>query len=674
MIGKKDSKFNKNRSYDAEVKSKLSSSKIIEPTPIEKIKNIENKVLESVENVNQILDIITICQSNLKELEIIFHGIKSLEKIFLHLLDTTSIELRNEFRDFKKSGGVIEDTTTNTTVQNNNKNSKNSKNSKNQKQQQPQQQQNSFKIYTSWLFKIYGNYFKFLLVLLNNEDPSIQVPSLNSLMVMLKKESQLISKLPKELIIESDENIQKLTLEQLYKPTLQQILQSLVMNSHFNSVLWDHFKQTYLNEYHDVHYHTIMSLKDIITDHAVSVKDQSAKDKFESKFQCAFDRFIENLFDIITTLEPFIDVPEWKFLVGYPHYDFMSSHSSLQSSKKKKVKSETLSKPTSMTLEEFKNLEAQWKLLTKIATYQKEIGKFWLLFLQCSLPSSIYKQVLLGLPEQVFPLLSDPRLLMDFYTSSFNVGGVTSILALNGIFILITKYNLEYPEFYTKLYSLFQPGVIYAKYRARFFKLSESFLSSKYIPNYIVAAFIKRSAQICLISPPQASLILIPLIYTLLQRHPTCQTLINNPVTLPTAPKEQQQQPQQITRQSVLLLNKPTSSSITSTSTSNTINNPYGKDPFLPYEVDPAKCNALKSSLWELQLLRDHYAPQVSKIMKIFDSDFKDLVDLDEFSSISYPLMYEMSFKKKSSSTPLAFNQGTDLIPKQDNLMDGWEF
>ena len=33
-------------------------------------------------------------------------------------------------------------------------------------------------------------------------------------------------------------------------------------------------------------------------------------------------------------------------------------------------------------------------------------------------------------------------MLMDFLTDSYNVGGVISILALHGLFILVNKYHL----------------------------------------------------------------------------------------------------------------------------------------------------------------------------------------------------------------------------------------
>jgi U3 small nucleolar RNA-associated protein 19 len=87
--------------------------------------------------------------------------------------------------------------------------------------------------------------------------------------------------------------------------------------------------------------------------------------------------------------------------------------------------------------------------------------------------------------------------------SPATLGGPLGLLALNGLFILITQYNLcvmldalssqyitamqltpphqclsDYPDFYTKLYSMVDRAVLHVKYRARFFRLTETFLSS----------------------------------------------------------------------------------------------------------------------------------------------------------------------------------------------------
>lgn len=59
----------------------------------------------------------------------------------------------------------------------------------------------------------------------------------------------------------------------------------------------------------------------------------------------------------------------------------------------------------------------------------------------------------------------------DFLTRSYDVGGVVSVMALNSLFVLMTQYGLEYPNFYVKLYALLVPSIFMAKHRARFFQV-----------------------------------------------------------------------------------------------------------------------------------------------------------------------------------------------------------
>jgi len=60
----------------------------------------------------------------------------------------------------------------------------------------------------------------------------------------------------------------------------------------------------------------------------------------------------------------------------------------------------------------------------------------------------------------------------------FILGGAVSILALHGVFLLMQSHNLEYPDFYTKLYALLDPGVLFVKHRPRFFYLLDLFMTS----------------------------------------------------------------------------------------------------------------------------------------------------------------------------------------------------
>ena len=63
------------------------------------------------------------------------------------------------------------------------------------------------------------------------------------------------------------------------------------------------------------------------------------------------------------------------------------------------------------------------------------------------------------LHSDIMPYLTDPLLLTDFLTDCYNYGGLISVNALSGLFILITEYNIRYVDYYDKLYQLLTPQV-----------------------------------------------------------------------------------------------------------------------------------------------------------------------------------------------------------------------
>jgi len=99
----------------------------------------------------------------------------------------------------------------------------------------------------------------------------------------------------------------------------------------------------------------------------------------------------------------------------------------------------------------------------------------------------------------------------------------------------------DYPNFYQRLYSLLDRDVMHVKYRARFFRLLDTFLASPWVislshqffmliisllPAALIASFIKRLSRLALVSPPAGIIMLIPFIYNLFKRHPGCMVMI----------------------------------------------------------------------------------------------------------------------------------------------------
>ncbi|XP_053196163.1 nucleolar complex protein 4 homolog [Scomber japonicus] len=264
-----------------------------------------------------------------------------------------------------------------------------------------------------------------------------------------------------------------------------------------------------------------------------------------------------------------------------------------------------------------------WKA-AKLGEHKRAFEKMWLGFLKYKLPSNMYKKVLVILHDSILPHMSKPTLMIDFLTAAYEVGGAISLLALNGLFVLIHQHNLDYPDFYKKLYNLLEPSVFHVKYRARFFHLANIFLSSSHLPVYLVAAFAKRLARLALTAPPTALLIVLPFIYNLIRRHPSSRVLIHKPST--------EDEPLE--------------------------------DPYLKDEEDPAQCCALESSLWEIKTLQKHYHPDVSKAAMLISTSLSEQEDdiSEVLETTTYELMERDLKQTKTKSIPLEFETATQLL------------
>ena len=204
--------------------------------------------------------------------------------------------------------------------------------------------------------------------------------------------------------------------------------------------------------------------------------------------------------------------------------------------------------------------------------------------------------------QQIAPWFTRLELLMDFLTHSFNAGGSMSLSALSGLFHLMQEKNLDYPQFYTKLYSLLSSDVLHSKHRSRFFRLLNTFLSSTHLPAALVASFIKRLSRLALFAPPAGIVVIIPWTYNLLKNHPSCTFMIHRKLEFSAAAT--------------------------------------GKgmdDPFDMEESDPMGTHAIDSSLWEIHTLQEHYNPNVAAIAKIISEQFtKQSFDIEDFLDHSY--------------------------------------
>jgi U3 small nucleolar RNA-associated protein 19 len=223
--------------------------------------------------------------------------------------------------------------------------------------------------------------------------------------------------------------------------------------------------------------------------------------------------------------------------------------------------------------------------------HRSEYTSCWLSVLQLIPRDSValHKRVLSLLDDTVIPSMTRPQLLGDYLIDAYNTGGIISLLALSSLFTLIRKHNLDYPDFFPKLYSLLDGRILHIYYRRRFLRLLDMFMQSTMLPAYIVAAFAKRTARLALYAPAPSVQWVVPFVYNLLKRHPACRVMIH--------------------RDEITMRN----------------------DPFDPDTLDLSSCGALDSSLWELQSLTRHYWGPAARQASIFADRFtKPPFDLEK--------------------------------------------
>lgn len=238
-------------------------------------------------------------------------------------------------------------------------------------------------------------------------------------------------------------------------------------------------------------------------------------------------------------------------------------------------------------------------------SHKKRVQDAWIALLKQPLSKQQRKQILRILVHTIVPWFNSPERLMDFLTDSYNEGGETTLLALAGVFHLMQEKNLDYPSFFLKLYSLLDDGVLHSKHRSRFFRLLDTFMASTHLPAVLVASFIKRLSRLALYAPPSGIVVVVPWIYNMFKRHPTCTFMMHR---VPRCDEEREEF------------------------------EAYGaEDPFDMDEKDPMETGAIDSCVWELVTLQSHYHPNVATLAKIISDQFtKDSYNLEDFLDYSY--------------------------------------
>lgn len=268
--------------------------------------------------------------------------------------------------------------------------------------------------------------------------------------------------------------------------------------------------------------------------------------------------------------------------------------------------------------------------LFSVSKHKKAAQDAWLALMGRDMTRDQRKRLLDIMSRIIAPWFTKPELLMDFLTDCYDSGGSMSLLALSGVFYLIQERNLDYPAFYTKLYSLLDADILHSKYRSRFFRLLDIFVASSHLPAALVASFIKRLARLSLNAPPSAVVTIIPWMYNLFKKHPTTTFMMHR---VPRTEEEKKR-----------------------------LANEGIDDPFDPDMQDPMETRAIDSCIWEIAQLQSHYHPNVATIAKIVSEQFtKQIYNMEDFLDHSYASLLEAEMGKNIRKAPVVEFQ----IPKR---------
>lgn len=378
------------------------------------------------------------------------------------------------------------------------------------------------------------------------------------------------------------------SLDEIYfpKPLLVEFFEALLFadGSSHAEVAVEEFIDKYLIEYDDIRYYFMNLVDDLLVD--LLVEKKKLQDDSDPKFKLLAPIASVRLFDILS-----------KIASIFPDSDDQINSFYLEVPKKYVNPTRLISSPL------------------RLSSHKTVFQKCWLSAFKLPVSYDQYKAVLQILHKSIIPNMIQPQMLLDFLTNAYDVGGPISILALNGLFSLMQKYNLEYPNFYNKLYELFDESILHVKYRSRFLRLVDIFLSSTHVAANAVASFIKKLSRLALYAPPAAIVAVVPFIYNLLKRHPACMIMIQRP--------------------------------------DYEIGPDGYVDPFDSKATDPLYTNAIDSSLWELDTLQTHYHPNVATLARIMSEQFtKDSYNLEDFLDMSYSTLMQAEQNRRLKAPP----------------------
>ena len=249
------------------------------------------------------------------------------------------------------------------------------------------------------------------------------------------------------------------------------------------------------------------------------------------------------------------------------------------------------------------------------------------------LPLSIVKEFMKVLNKKIIQNVNNPIIFSDYLikkTSEIEIKSINDydiqIFGLSSLFILLTKYNLDYDKYYELLYKLishkFNHITIFdSKYKNRILKLIQLSLTSEQIPYIVICSFIKKLLRISLFSKVEIIYSLLSLVMKIIQLQPRTLNLIMSNKSKKILRKN-------IENNSVFINGGENTDNLEEIKNCISLeedeedNNKSGYDNFDEESMDPFNTNAEYCSLWELYSFTRHYNMGIRKLVNKFSKNF----------------------------------------------------
>lgn len=243
----------------------------------------------------------------------------------------------------------------------------------------------------------------------------------------------------------------------------------------------------------------------------------------------------------------------------------------------------------------------------------------------------LVREFLISLNKGVIDNVENPLIFSDYLVRKSAASDVKTmkdfdikIFALNGLFVLLTKYKFDYDRYYNTLYELICKRVggqtiFDSRYKNKFYKVLKDSLVSSSVPFVVVCSFLKKLCIISLFSKEEVVIQNLTLMLIIIQSHPRAFRML-------TYKKSKKDFKESLKENSSTFDWDKFDSKISAQEPPKEkqieIDETEYKECFDDNEIDPYKTKAKSCSLWELYTLEKHYNTKIRKLVKIFTSNF----------------------------------------------------